>query len=73
MERHRPGPLKQQNKRHNSGKHRTKGQLEKVQKGILLDSSYDHSRERKGETVWSQKTFFSVCDHLLRTKFSCIF
>lgn len=33
MEPHRPGPLKQQNKRHNAGKHRTKGQLKKVQGG----------------------------------------
>jgi len=33
MEAHRPGPLKQQNKRHNSGRHKTKGQIKRSQKG----------------------------------------
>ncbi|XP_067940216.1 pre-rRNA-processing protein TSR1 homolog [Watersipora subatra] len=33
METHRPGPLKQQNKTHNSGRHRSKGQLKRTQKG----------------------------------------
>ena len=33
QETHRPGALKQQNKSHKAGKHRTKGQLEREVKG----------------------------------------
>lgn len=35
QERHRPGALKQQNKRHNTGRHRSKGELEKAAKGRI--------------------------------------
>ena len=32
---HKPGPLKQQNKSHKHGRHRTKGEIDKSQKGIV--------------------------------------
>ena len=36
QERHRPGALKQQNKSHKHGKHKTKGQLERDVKGMQM-------------------------------------
>ena len=33
---HKPGPLKQQNKAHKHGRHRTKGQLENSHKGKII-------------------------------------
>ena len=57
MEHHRPGPLKQKNKKHNSGKHRTKGQLEKVQKGMYwIDSSLDWSYSNTRTVVCEDST-----------------
>lgn len=32
---HRPGPSKQENKRHKTGRHRSKGILEILKKGII--------------------------------------
>ena len=33
---HKPGPLKQQNKPHKHGRHRTKGQIDNTNKGIFV-------------------------------------
>lgn len=43
QERHRPGSLKQQNKSHKHGRHRSKGALDKINKGrgYLSDSIVD--------------------------------
>ena len=37
---HRPGALKQQNKSHKHGKHRSKGQLDRDVKGIQCTTVY---------------------------------
>ena len=33
QETHRPGPLKQSNKTHNTGRHKSKGALDKINRG----------------------------------------
>ena len=40
QETHRPGAYKQQNKAHKHGQHKTKGQLQKDQKGTKNDYCY---------------------------------
>lgn len=39
QQRHRPSALKQQNKAHNHGRHKSKGSLETMKKGRLQSSS----------------------------------
>lgn len=43
QQQHRPGALKQQNKSHKHGKHKSKGQLDKDTKGKYTACFNDHS------------------------------
>ncbi|KAF4527217.1 hypothetical protein B566_EDAN010565, partial [Ephemera danica] len=51
QERHRPGSLKQQNKSHKHGRHRSKGSLDKISKGKIAPKKFTKraSRELKRE------------------------
>ncbi|KAL1139180.1 hypothetical protein AAG570_009239 [Ranatra chinensis] len=44
---HRPGPLKQQNKKHKHGRHKSKGTLEKLNKGRVMSILRPHSRKKQ--------------------------
>ncbi|XP_059476926.1 pre-rRNA-processing protein TSR1 homolog [Neocloeon triangulifer] len=47
QERHRPGALKQQNKSHKHGRHRSKGSLDKVNKGKVAAKTITKSNRRE--------------------------
>lgn len=48
---HRPGPLKQSNKAHKTGRHRSKGAIENALKGrvSLKAVSHKHKQEQRRE------------------------
>ena len=55
MDSHKAGPLKQQNKAHKHGRHKTKGQVDKTNKGKLYSFRLAKNVTTKiGEAVYSQ-------------------
>ena len=47
QQQHKPGPLKQQNKSHKHGRHKTKGMLENINKGSrLMEFNFSSQKNR---------------------------